>query len=537
MPAPVGRSAMSGDPAPADPAGATPATGTVATSTAWTVVGQVAPMGVTIFLTPFMIHGLGITRYGLFVLVVSLVGFLAILDGGTGGTARRYFSVYAGQDDRRSASELLVTALGFLAVLGALLSVAGWFVAPPLVDVLRMPPHLRPQAIFLFRTLGGLVTLSFFHSVFGGLLQAHSRYAFLTKAGFGCYAVWAVGLVATIHFGLGLRGIAVVFLVQQFLLAATVVPAALRYVDRDHLALMPWPDARAFLGFSGRLQLSSFSYLINTELDNLVVGGVLAVRSVSFYDSGTNFAQNVGGLLLAGLWPAETAVANTFGRSGAGPALAQYRRLQHLWVTVLTGLFAAAGGAAYFAIVSWLGPAFRLAGVIAIVALGTQLALLLTSALSDFCIAIGHPGVYTRAAGVSVVVNLGLMVPLVLTGAAGVAVAALVGQSAGLGYLIRAARRRVDRDIPNPLRSIAVGPGLLTAAAVAGLEWLARPVVPSGGLGLIACAVPAAAGLLVFAGLAFGMRRSFTTGRTLLRRARVAGARTAIAELLADPTA
>ncbi|HLH45688.1 MAG TPA: hypothetical protein VKV25_00935, partial [Acidimicrobiales bacterium] len=60
MPAPVGRSAMSGDPAPADPAGATPATGTVATSTAWTVVGQVAPMGVTIFLTPFMIHGLGI---------------------------------------------------------------------------------------------------------------------------------------------------------------------------------------------------------------------------------------------------------------------------------------------------------------------------------------------------------------------------------------------------------------------------------------------------------------------------------------------
>ena len=130
----------------------------VARGFSWGTVGQLTGVAGNLVLTPFIIHGLGVERYGIFVLVVTLTGMLTSFDGGVMGAAARYFAVYAGTDDRRSTTRLLVTFCVLLTGLGIVISIAAWFLSPVVVGFLNMSAVWRPQAIFLFRTLGLLVT-------------------------------------------------------------------------------------------------------------------------------------------------------------------------------------------------------------------------------------------------------------------------------------------------------------------------------------------------------------------------------------------
>ena len=102
-------------------------------------------MAGNLVLTPFIIHGLGVQRYGIFVLVVTLTGMLTSFDGGVMGAAQRYFSIYAGTDDRRSTTQLLVTFCVLLTGFGLVISTAAWFLSPVVVGFLNMSAIWRPR--------------------------------------------------------------------------------------------------------------------------------------------------------------------------------------------------------------------------------------------------------------------------------------------------------------------------------------------------------------------------------------------------------
>ncbi len=58
------------------------------------------PLIFNLALTPFVIHGLGVGIYGIFLLVMVIQQFIGSVDGGVGPSARRYFGMYAGRGDR-----------------------------------------------------------------------------------------------------------------------------------------------------------------------------------------------------------------------------------------------------------------------------------------------------------------------------------------------------------------------------------------------------------------------------------------------------
>ena len=521
-PAPI--SGFGGEP-PSVPASVPPESGGngVLGGAFWNIVGQAAPIVITIFLTPFVLHGLGVTRYGLFVLTATIVYFLSTFDGGTRATAQRYFALYAGNDDEGSTTRLLVTLLCLIAGFGVVLSFLSWYLAAPLVSAFGVATRYRPESVFLFRTLGVLVAFTFFHNLFVAILQSRSRFAYIVKAGFAVYAIWALGLVATVHFGWGLRGIALVYIAQQVFLTAVIMPAALRYTSRSEVHFLSRPELVEFVKFGGRVQISGLAALINIEFDTLIIGAAVSAKAVAYYNAGANFAENIGGFGAVALAPVQTALGNTMGNKGPEATHRRFLQLHTIWVQAITGLFAAAGGAAYFAIVTWLGSDFRTGAIIAIVALLTQYFTLVTGVTRTYCTIVGQPGVESRYGLFSLLVNVVFTVPLLLLGAVGVASATAVGQLVGALYLTRRARSSLGVEGPGTLAAVPWIPAALTVALVVLLEALGRPVVPDGGVGLILCGVPAAVGLCMYAVLLLGPRRTVELGPAALRAFRRGG--------------
>jgi O-antigen/teichoic acid export membrane protein len=481
----------------------------VARGFSWGTMGQLIGVAGNLVLTPFIIHGLGIERYGIFVLVVTLTGMLNTFDGGVVGAASRYFSVYAGTDDRKSTTQLLVTFCVLLTVLGIIISTAAWFLSPVVVGFLNMSAIWRPQAIFLFRTLGILVTTLFIHSLFQLVLNARQRYAWSTAAGLATYGAYVIGFVIVIEKGFGMWGVAFVFVGQQVLASALIIPVAVRYLDRRGIGFIPWTKLRSILSFSGKVQVSGIAMLVVTEVDTLVIGGGLSVHALGVYSPGANFAGQLTSVASNGLAPAGVHLGNVYGHEGEEGTFREFKRLQRMWVVAVTGWTMVGMAAAYFGIVAWLGPRFRLSGWICIVLLAGASVPLVTSLIGSYAEAVGKAGALARYGIVSMVLNIVLTVPMVLLGSIGVVAATAIGQFVSAVYMLHDVRRTVRRDLPNPLRYVPLLRGVAAAALTFGLEVAIQPYLPVGPVGLLAAGVPALLGLGVFAALTVGPRAAF----------------------------
>jgi O-antigen/teichoic acid export membrane protein len=480
----------------------------VARGFSWGTASQLTGVAGNLVLTPFIIHGLGVERYGIFVLVVTLTGMLTSFDGGVTGAAARYFAVYAGTDDRRSTTSLLVTFCVLLTGVGIVSSIVAWFLSPVVVGFLHMSPLWRPQAIFLFRTLGILVTTLFIHTLFQQVLNARQRWAWSTFASLATYLLYVVGFVVVIETGRGLRGVAFIFVGQQVLASALIIPVALRYLDRRAIGLVPWSKLRSIMSFSGKLQVSGVAGLVISEVDSLVIGGALSVRALGIYSPGANFANQLSSVATNALGPAAVHLANVFGRTGEEGTFREFKRVQRMWVVAVTGWTLVAMAAAYFGILAWLGPRFTLAGWIAVVLLAGAAVPLVTALIGSYLTAIGKAGALARYGVVSMVVNIALTVPLVLLGSLGVVTATAIGQLVAGVYVLHDVRRTVRRDLPNPLRYVPLLRGLAAAALTLGLEVVIRPFLPTGALGLLGAGVPALVGLATFGVLMLGPGRA-----------------------------
>jgi O-antigen/teichoic acid export membrane protein len=480
----------------------------VARGFSWGTFGQLLGVAGNLVLTPFIIHGLGVERYGIFVLVVTLTGMLNTFDGGVMGAASRYFSIYAGTDDRRSTTELLVTFCVLLIGIGLIISTAAWFLSPVVVGFLNMSDIWRPQAIFLFRTLGILVTTLFIHTLFQMVLTARQRYAWSTAVGQVVYAAYVIGFVIVIETGGGLRGVAFIFVGQQVLASALIIPVAIRYLDRKGIGLVPWTKLRSIMSFSGKIQVGGIAQLVVTEVDSLVIGGALSVHALGIYSPGANFSSQLASVAANGLGPAGVHLGNVYGREGEEGTFREFRRLQRMWVVAVTGWTMVAMASAYFGIVAWLGPRFSLAGWICIILIGGSSISLVTSLIGMYAEAVGKAGALARYGVLSMVVNIVLTVPMVLLGSLGVVAATAIGQLVSAIYLLHDVRRSVRHDLPSPLRHVPLLRGAAAAALTLGLEIAIRPYLPVGPLGLLAAGIPAALGLATFAALVFGLRQA-----------------------------
>ena len=486
----------------------------------WVTASQILTAGGNLVLTPFVIHGLGIERYGMFVLAFTITAFLSSLNGGLGSVASRYFPIYAGADDRVATTRLLLTLLLFVTIFGSVAGVVDWFISPLIVHSLSMSPSLRPESIFFLRTLGVLITFGFAHNVVAAVMVSRQRFDRAIQAGLACYVLWVVGLVWAVHYHKGLKGVAVVFVVQQVATVAIIAPTALRYLSREGVGLLPWRETRQLFAFSSRMQVAGLAGLINVQLDTVIVGTALSVRTVGIYNSGNSFAAQLSSVATNALAPASVQLGNTYGKGGPEAAFQQYRTLQHRWVVAVTGWSAVAMAAAYFGVTSWLGRQFDLGGWVAVASVGGGMFPLAAGMQNIYITTMRRAELEMRYGLVSMVFNIVLILPLAFIGALPVAVGAGAAQALSAIYLLGLARRRIRPDIPNFFRQMPVLRSMLAALVTVVLEFLVHPYVRTGPIGLLECVPPAGVGLAVYVFTVVGPRRIKSTVSSWWRRRR-----------------
>jgi O-antigen/teichoic acid export membrane protein len=477
----------------------------------WNTAGQFLVVGISIGLTPFLLHHLGATQYGIFALVSSLIGLLSNLDGGLAPAGYRYFPVYVGRGDVAATTSFLLTMLTLVVIVVGALTATMVLVAPAVVGLFVLGSGLAShshelagnahEAVQLIRFLLPTLLVGAICTPIQRLIMAHHRWAFLNYTGVLAMVVYAVTAVGVSFATSGLQCLIWAAYAQRAILLITAVWACRRYISLRSLRWLPISEVRQILRFGSRVQIAALASSFNYEVDALLVGFLFPVRFVAYYSIGANFSQQVTGFPINGLNPILQDIGQTYGRRGKEGVLRSFPGIQRMWVTALGISPIVAALVGWFGIRVWLGHGAQLAAATAtLLVIGT--APLLFNAVVDVTAkVVGMPEIESWYLGIGVAINVACTVPLGLTiGVIGVPLGTAIGQVVSFFICIHLARKKIGKQITPFFRCISYAPALV-AIAVAGMcEWSLHASLPAGGIGLVLSGLLTVPAFLIYYG-------------------------------------
>jgi O-antigen/teichoic acid export membrane protein len=254
-------------------------------SSSWFSLGVNILVG--IFLSPFILHRLGNTAYGAWVLVFSVTGYYGLFDLGVRSSIIRYVSTYTATNDMLGLSRLINTALVGYSAVGALAMLITFVVSAYVGSLFKMPPGFVGTARSLFLIVGASVALGFPSGVFAGILEGLGRFYVVSVTNLVATLLRAILIIAALNHGYGLLSVALITVVLPFLSAIVragvvlhVLPIrfGLRYVHRGSL--------REIARYSMVSFILMIAYKLRFKTDELIISTLMSVSAVTFFSNG-----------------------------------------------------------------------------------------------------------------------------------------------------------------------------------------------------------------------------------------------------------
>ena len=252
--------------------------------------GSIAYLFVAFFLSPFVVHHLGISRYGVWVLIVSFTGYLGLLDLGVRGTVTYYIARLHTQSKHEDASRLASTAFVIFLILA--LFVFAISVIVGLVFSLRfhVQTYLNTNLQTLLMLAGASIGCTLIGGVFGSVVSGLQRLDVVNAIEIGSTILKALLTVLCLDQGKGLIALATIQLISSVLVGISYAWMSWRLYPQlnVHFVLPDRANISLIASFGGYLFLLNVSTYIIMYTDSVVIGAVLSVAMVAFFAIASN---------------------------------------------------------------------------------------------------------------------------------------------------------------------------------------------------------------------------------------------------------
>src|SRR5215470_3390315 len=256
---------------------------------------------VGIFLSPYILHRLGDTAYGIWILIFSVTGYYGLFDLGIRSSVVRYVSTYTATNDKDGLARLINTSLATYTAIGAVAMIVTLVCGAYVDRFFRIPAVFLSTARLLFLMVGSAVAIGFPAGIFGGVLEGLQQFYFVNLTNVISTLLRAVLIVLALRHGYGLLTVALITVVLPLIssvargvIALRVLPVSFgwRHIDRNAFREIANYSAISFILLIG--------YKLRYKTDEIVIGTFLSVTAVTYFSIGDRLldyaAELVGSL-------------------------------------------------------------------------------------------------------------------------------------------------------------------------------------------------------------------------------------------------
>lgn len=312
--------------------------------------------------TPIMAHYLGQEGYGMWLLGMSILTYLAIVDMGLTFSATRFLAVAVGSGDQQRQAAVI-------AVSGRYFRIMGWTVTLGSLSVLWLIPWLLPGKSHVWDLMlailfcGVTLSLRFHFRMPGLLLRAHVRYDLQAWASIIRVVAQTTAMCLVLFRDGGLLGVGLVHGLGDCLELALQAAFARRLrisvyapaADDDRLAEL----RKDLFHYTRDMLLNSVGNTFRTQVGPMVIGKLRGAAEVSIYSVSTRvlgILHDVTNAMFGGI------VLTAFGQLHGAEDKKRLNREFNRVTTITAGFGAwAVGGLVLFGdafIHRWLGDSF-----------------------------------------------------------------------------------------------------------------------------------------------------------------------------------
>lgn len=480
---------------------------TIARNTLWNVAGRAWDAISALVLTPYIVWRIGLDDYGVWGLVASFAGYVALLDLGLGSGYAKFIAEYFARGERQRISHLIATAVFTYALIGVALALIGFpllgAAAGKLGEWLGVSQVDSGTLVFLVQFSFTLFLMGNCIAPFTSVQSGLQRMDLTNTVGFAMSLIKVVATVALVELGYGLRGLMYSSAIVFAAYALTSVIIAYRLVPG--LRITPLAFARAELGalfsYGWRAQIARLSNLITFETDLLIVGFVFkSTGLLGAYKVGVELANKVRQvplMLIGALLPAASDL----------DAREDERRLQRLYVVSTKYIAAVTVPLAIFCACTsqplmraWMGGGLETAGIVFALIISGYAANILQGPGVSVALGMGRPDVQMRTGLISMACNIALTVTFVYPfGYVGVASATAISMYASMAWFLIAMRGLTRVSAATVMREAVLWPAL--ASLPGAIACVVIQLVHSGGTGRGTSMAIAASAAITFGAL------------------------------------
>ncbi len=262
-------------------------------NTVFNIAGRLWSVLVSLALTPYILHRIGIERFGVWALVGSLTGYFSLLDFGVGSSFVKYIAEFNARKEDEKVNQLVNSGWVLYSILAVFIMAAALLLVRPLFVFLKVPDYLFGESVFVF-LLGTLLfvianALSPFAAIQGGL----QRMDISNKIAAVISIPSVIGTVLFLKAGYGLPGLmvnnAVVLIISSVinLVVAFKILPGLKF----NPFLSDWRMIKKLFRYGFKVYITRLEGVLTYRTDVLLIAYFLNIKLVSLYQLGNTIVD------------------------------------------------------------------------------------------------------------------------------------------------------------------------------------------------------------------------------------------------------
>jgi O-antigen/teichoic acid export membrane protein len=391
------------------------------------------------FLTPLVIHSIGLEAYGLWAIVGSAVNYFALLDCGVGSSFVKYLAEFLERREHNQVRQVMTFGFLFYLAIGLVALPVVRVLSPHIIGYLRLDPGYSSAASDLLFMAVAYFVLSNALGIFGAFIIAMQRTEVAAYIDTCYQVIYAISLVLLLHLHHG------VYALPYAIFSALCCTAIIRIGLVYRMFGNPWTNpfrlerhlVRRVFRFGFWMQLNALTALINLETDRIILGTFVSVISVGYYELGNKLAglaRLLPQTLLAPLLPAAAAFDGRQDGKRLNSVYVRGTRYLALTTFFLAGFLIGAGAQI---LQVWMGRSYPYVTIVMAALLVSVAINNLTGVGTTIVRATAQPYYETYYAVVGAIINIAAT--LILTpifGLMGVVAGTVIGQVCGSFYFL-----------------------------------------------------------------------------------------------------
>ncbi|MEO1530098.1 MAG: oligosaccharide flippase family protein [Planctomycetota bacterium] len=256
--------------------------------------GYATNLLVVFFLSPFIVHSLGDVQYGVWSLMVSLTGYLGLIEAGTQAGLGRFINFYLGRKELGKVSGVASTGMAIFLAMGVVLAVVACLLAMLMPSIFsKIPADLMGEARILCLLVALNLWLSLLAAPFRLIIQSKERFELINAIDVLVLLGRAAGTLVVLMLGRGLAELAYIQIASSVFGLFAAYVAAQRVMPKLSISAKQVSVAqlRELFGFSSWAFLGAISYRLLVSTDAVLIGVIFGPKWVTIYAIGDLLVQ------------------------------------------------------------------------------------------------------------------------------------------------------------------------------------------------------------------------------------------------------